>query len=93
MCSEAGPESDGQGLCRSRRNWKNLPPNQRARPVQYLELIDEVSRKEERRKLESSPTGANLRSLSVISLDIKGGRAGLGAGDRTRSTNNLNKPP
>lgn len=42
----------------------------------------------------SSPTGANLRSLSVIrSLDIRGGRAGLGAGDRTRATtNNLNKP-
>lgn len=41
----------------------------------------------------SSPTGANLRSLSVISLDIRGGRAGLGAADRTRATtNNLNKP-
>lgn len=42
----------------------------------------------------SSPTGANLRSLSVIrSLDVRGGRAGLGAGARTRATtNNLNKP-
>lgn len=42
----------------------------------------------------SSPTGANLRSLSVIrSLDIRGGRAGFGAGARTRATtNNLNKP-
>lgn len=42
----------------------------------------------------SSPTGANLRSLSVIrSLDIRGRGAGLGTGDRTRATtNNLNKP-
>lgn len=33
------------------RNWKNLPPNQRSRPIQYNELKEEVSRKGRKRKL------------------------------------------
>lgn len=64
------------------RNWENLPPNQRSRPVQYSELIEEMSRKG-RQRVESwcisSNPSANPRSLSVIrSVDIKDGGAGMG---------------
>lgn len=65
------------------RNWKNPPPNQRSRPVQSFELIEEASKKGgESRKLVgvSAPTGANPRSPRVMNLDIRGGGAGVGVG-------------
>lgn len=70
-----------------RRNWKNLPPTQRARPVQYFELIDEVSRKGRER-------GGSWYLLQVVEISeawawwevwILGvEELGLGLGNRTR---------